>query len=371
MPSVFKKEIIEKLVPPCLLGDHMKKLFLALSCLAICFPSITFSQDQPLEATLDPLVLKLHVVRQELSGLESKLMEIALIIVGGDMEKQENAPPGSLEEHDSIMVARRGVGKITRQMMTVEEKFDILKMVKEEWRIEFVDKMFELDALFLTRGVKSNFELVKAGKMGIKNRVAHDSWLWNCGSWFSHSVKDTVTWCSLICGTNFYFFVSSLGRKKDETEWRNLVNSYRILPIPSYRVYGEEELEKAISAIPESALPIWKNLTKEHFRLWIADWEERTQDQKLIKVDLSLSFQERFDLYVSRLNHPTHFKAYRKYFGNKLTDEEALEFEGLSKGTSLATREKIVRVLRGSKSPFWKRLSKKVETDELSQTFHS
>jgi hypothetical protein len=98
-----------------------------------------------------------------------------------------------------------------------------------------------------------------------------NAWLWNCGSWFSHSVKETAVKCGHISQTDFCSLVASLGANKSAREWHYLVSSYRILPIPSYRVYDEKDLEKNMSAIPEDAPLIWRKLSREYFRVWIAD----------------------------------------------------------------------------------------------------
>lgn len=187
-----------------------------------------------------------------------------------------------------------------------------------------------------------------------------DGWLWNCGSWFSHSVKETAVKCGDISQTDFCSLVASLGANKSAREWHYLVNSYRILPVPNYRVYDDQELEKSLSVIPDLAPSIWENLTREYFHAWTADYEERTRDQEPISVELSLPLQQRFDLYVSRLDHPSHSKAYRKYFGTKLRDNEITEFKRLVHLSPSETRTKIVSVLRDSASPFWKRLSRKL-----------
>ena len=175
-----------------------------------------------------------------------------------------------------------------------------------------------------------------------------DMWLWNCGSLFSHFVKDTVSTCSLISQRDFCVLVSSLGQNRGEIEWHNLVNSYRILPIPAYRVYNKLQLEANISQIPHDAPPIWASLLREHFRGWISYCEESTRDQRPITVELSLPLGQRFELYVSRLDHPTHSTAYRKYFGEKLGGDEIAEFEQLVHLSDPETRNRLQAISKKS-----------------------
>lgn len=187
-----------------------------------------------------------------------------------------------------------------------------------------------------------------------------DMWLWGCGSWLSWNVQETAARCIQISKTEFYDMVLAIGQNKDERGWSNLVNSYRLVPVPNYRVYSEEDLEDLLNEIPLSAPPIWKDLTRRYFFSWISDWEAGTNDQKPIIIDLSLPIKRRFGMWLNKLNHPTHAAAYRKYFGKTLEDNEITEFRNLLSSIPTKTRDRIIQILTKSKSRFWRKLAKNI-----------
>lgn len=207
--------------------------------------------------------------------------------------------------------------------------------------------------------LKSLIEIAYKGGFAGRSYL-DDVWLWDCGSWLSWNVQETATRCIQISKTDFNDLLLAIGQNRNEREWSNLVNSYRLLPVPNYRVYSKEDFENVLDKIPSNAPPIWKDLTTRYFRSWISDWEARTVDQRPIIVDVTLPLEARFSMYLDKLNHPSHFTAYRKYFGKKLKDTEVHEFRRLLNDVSIEKHNNIIDILKHSASPFWKRLAKNI-----------
>lgn len=84
---------------------------------------------------------------------------------------------------------------------------------------------------------------------------------WECGSWLGDRVTEVIRLCEEASGRNFMEVVSEQGVNHGSEAWLRLVDSYLILPIPSYKT-------ESLNPLPSTASEQWQAAMAEAHQTW-------------------------------------------------------------------------------------------------------
>ena len=192
--------------------------------------------------------------------------------------------------------------------------------------------------------VSAKATLEALARLGFEGFLKGDYFAWGCGSWLGSSITGAVEQCEEFCGVAFSEVVEALWSSMDLVSKKNLIESYLLLPVPSYKTADSLDDDFRFSDFQE----IWEELNRK--------WRDKGRPGP-IHIDQTLLFQERFQMYLASKHFP---EAIRPYLGSRISpQEETTLFRELAM-LNPDLRSKIRNAFAQSSMPFWRRLAKRI-----------
>ena len=164
---------------------------------------------------------------------------------------------------------------------------------------------------------------------------------WGCGSWLGQAIREFLTQCEELPKRSFRNVVLDMWQCRKHDEHIQLIKSYLLLPVPSYKT--KEVLDNGWDK--SGFGQVWTELNEEWKQL---AFSKGAKELKTAGID------DRFLAYIDSDTFPTSLTA---YMGKRLSDEEYRQFIELFDGLSSDKKKKIIDQGLVSRHPFWKRKS--------------